>query len=76
MVDEAGLENSQKKEELIREIIQLGRQVSRVMGEYVPDAWMELSLSVAQLKSLFFISKREAPTLKSWPRPCGLPHQM
>jgi DNA-binding MarR family transcriptional regulator len=57
MVDEAGLENSQKKEDLIREIIQLGRQVSRVMGEYVPDAWMELSLSVAQLKSLFFISK-------------------
>jgi len=34
------------------------------MGEYVPDAWMELSLSVAQLKSLFFISKEGSTNFK------------
>jgi DNA-binding MarR family transcriptional regulator len=47
----------QRKEELIGEIIQLQRQVNRALRQGESDVWMELSLTIAQLKSLFFISK-------------------
>ena len=40
---------------LIKEIIQLQQQLSKAMGQYAPEAWMDLSLTIGQLKSLFFI---------------------
>ena len=45
-----------KKPELIKEVINLQRQVSRELHQQAPDAWLELSLTIAQLKSLFFIA--------------------
>ncbi|OGN93841.1 MAG: hypothetical protein A2Z75_05415, partial [Chloroflexi bacterium RBG_13_50_10] len=39
---------------LTEEIIRLQR-ISHAMGQYTPEAWMELSLTIGQLKSLFFI---------------------
>jgi DNA-binding MarR family transcriptional regulator len=44
------------KAEMIAEIIQLERQISRALRHDESCVWMELSLSIAQLKSLFFIS--------------------
>jgi len=44
-----------EKTALVREIIELERRVNRVLRQYSPDAWMGLSLTIAQLKSLFFI---------------------
>lgn len=41
---------------LIEKIIQLQRQVNRALRQGELDVWMELSLTIAQLKSLFFIS--------------------
>ena len=46
-----------RKTGLIDEIIQLQRQVNRALRQSELDVWMELSLTIAQLKSLFFISK-------------------
>jgi DNA-binding MarR family transcriptional regulator len=43
------------REKLIEEIVQLQRQVVHTMAQYEPGVWMELSLTIAQLKSLFFI---------------------
>ncbi len=43
------------KAKLIEEIIQLQKQTGRAMGQYTPEAWMDLSLTIGQLKSLFFI---------------------
>jgi DNA-binding MarR family transcriptional regulator len=40
---------------LTEKIIRLQQQVSQVMGQYTPEAWMDLSLTIVQLKSLFFI---------------------
>ncbi|MDY6917708.1 MAG: MarR family transcriptional regulator [Chloroflexota bacterium] len=42
--------------EKIEEVIKLQREVDRVRGQYELDVWMNLSLTIAQLKSLFFIS--------------------
>lgn len=44
-----------EKTELIEEIIRLQRQMGHVMGHYTPQPWMDLSLTIGQLKSLFYI---------------------
>jgi len=48
-----------EKSDLIREIIELERRANRALRQYSPDAWMELSLTTAQLKSLFFIDNED-----------------
>jgi DNA-binding MarR family transcriptional regulator len=40
----------------IAEIIRLYRQVNRYMRQDSPDVWMDLTLTIPQLKSLFFIA--------------------
>jgi MarR family transcriptional regulator, organic hydroperoxide resistance regulator len=47
-----------EKTELIKEIINLHRKVNRILRDYDVDVWMELSLTVPQLKCLFFISNQ------------------
>ena len=42
--------------DLTKEIILLEQRVNDILRQYSLDAWMGLSLSIAQLKSLFFIS--------------------
>lgn len=49
-----------EKAELIKQIIELQQQVNRFLGQYAPEAWMELNLTIAQLKSLFFIASEGA----------------
>jgi DNA-binding MarR family transcriptional regulator len=44
------------KEELVKKIIQLQRKADRARRQYELDIWMTLPLTIAQLKSLFFIS--------------------
>jgi DNA-binding MarR family transcriptional regulator len=43
------------KARLIEEIIQLEQQIDHARGQYVHEAWLDLSLTIGQLKSLFFI---------------------
>jgi DNA-binding MarR family transcriptional regulator len=45
------------REKLTRRIIQLRRQVNRVLRERTLDSWVKLSLTIPQLKSLFYISR-------------------
>jgi DNA-binding MarR family transcriptional regulator len=49
-----------EKAELIKQIIELQQQVNRFLGQYAPEAWMQLNLTIAQLKSLFFIASQGA----------------
>jgi len=44
------------KAELVKQIIELQREVRRALRQYVPNAWMDLNLTIAQLKSLFLIA--------------------
>ncbi len=43
---------------LISDIIELDRQAHRIIRQYSFHAWMELNLTIPQLKSLFFISNQ------------------
>lgn len=45
------------KERLTRRIIELHRRVNRAIRERTPDSWAKLNLTIAQLKSLFYISR-------------------
>ena len=49
-----------EKEELIRGIIELQRKADRARRQNGLDVWMSLTLTRAQLKSLFFISNQES----------------
>ena len=46
------------KTELIKEIVELQRQINRDMREHTLEAWMGLNLTVPQVKSLFFIANQ------------------
>jgi len=43
---------------LITEIIELQRKIDRARRQYELDVWMSLPLTIAQLKSLFFINNQ------------------
>jgi len=52
-----------EKPELIREIIELQWKVNQARTQYEPDVWIGLNVTIAQLKSLFFISHRGTTNL-------------
>jgi DNA-binding MarR family transcriptional regulator len=45
------------REELIRQIIELRRRVNQVIRDRTLDSWVKLSLTIPQLKSLFYVSQ-------------------
>jgi DNA-binding MarR family transcriptional regulator len=47
-----------EKSESIKEIINLHRRINRILRDYDVDVWMDLSLTVPQMKCLFFISNQ------------------
>jgi MarR family transcriptional regulator, organic hydroperoxide resistance regulator len=53
-----------EKTALINEIIELQRQSNRVMGHFAAEPWIELGLTIAQLKSLFYIVDKEKTSFK------------
>ncbi|MBN1190819.1 MAG: MarR family transcriptional regulator [Dehalococcoidales bacterium] len=53
-----------EKAELINQIIDLQRQTNKVMGHFAAEPWIELGLTIAQLKSLFFIVDKEKTSFK------------
>ncbi len=50
---------------LIREIVELEQRLSRVMRQHQPEVWMDLNLTIAQLKSVFFIANRGSINLRT-----------
>ncbi len=45
--------------QLIKEIVELQRRINRDMRQHTLDAWMDLNLTIPQLKSLFFIANQQ-----------------
>ncbi|MDO8692024.1 MAG: MarR family transcriptional regulator [Dehalococcoidia bacterium] len=50
------------KAQVIAEVVDLWRRTSRSLRQQSPEAWLGLSLTIAQLKSLFFISNAGSTT--------------
>jgi DNA-binding MarR family transcriptional regulator len=43
------------KSQLVQEIVELQRQVGRIIGQHVPSIWIDSGLTLTQLRSLFLI---------------------
>ncbi len=52
------------KKEQIKEIVALQQQADQILGQFSPEPWIELNLTLAQLKSLFFIAAKEKTNFK------------
>jgi DNA-binding MarR family transcriptional regulator len=61
-----------EKAELVEQIIELQRQVRRALRGYVPEAWMNLNLTIPQLKSLFLIAREGSMNTKSLAKELGV----
>ena len=53
-----------EKAELISEAIELQRRLTQLLGRQAIDVWMNLNLTIAQLKSLFFIASEGSTNLR------------
>jgi DNA-binding MarR family transcriptional regulator len=51
------------REELIARIIEAQRRMNRVIRDPTLDSWVKLNLTIAQLKSLFYISRHRRVNL-------------
>jgi MarR family transcriptional regulator, organic hydroperoxide resistance regulator len=53
-----------KNAKLINEIITLQQESNRILGKFSAEPWIDLSLTIAQLKCLFFIDAKEKTNFK------------
>ena len=56
------------KEEKINEIISIQHQLARGLAPYAFESWCKLDMTLAQLKSLFIITSKEATNFRSLAR--------
>jgi DNA-binding MarR family transcriptional regulator len=55
---------TKSKAELVHEVVELDREVRRALHQHAADAWMDLDLTVPQLKTLFFIDRQGTTNTK------------
>jgi DNA-binding MarR family transcriptional regulator len=46
------------KSQLVQEVVELERQVGRIIGQHAPSVWIDSGLTLTQLKSLFLIANK------------------
>jgi DNA-binding MarR family transcriptional regulator len=46
------------KSELVQEVVELQRQVGRIIGQHVPSVCIDSGLTITQLRSLFLITNK------------------
>jgi DNA-binding MarR family transcriptional regulator len=46
------------KARLVQEVVELQRQIGRMIGQHAPSVWIDSGLSITQLRSLFLIVNR------------------
>ncbi len=54
-----------EKEERILQIIELQRQMNRIIRERTLDTWVNLSLTIPQLKCLFYVARHRKVNLSA-----------
>jgi DNA-binding MarR family transcriptional regulator len=64
--------DSMEKKELIKEILSLQQQTDKLIKQFEPEPWIELNLTLAQLKSLFFITAKGKTNFKKLAEALGV----
>lgn len=52
------------KSELVQEVVELQRQVSRIIGQHAPSVWINSGLTLTQLRSLFLIVDKRSTNFR------------
>jgi DNA-binding MarR family transcriptional regulator len=60
------------KAKLIKGIVELQRQAGRILGQYAASVWIDSGLTLAQLKSLFLITKKGSTNFKKLAEALGV----
>ncbi|HSW58293.1 MAG TPA: MarR family transcriptional regulator [Dehalococcoidales bacterium] len=60
------------KKQLIDEVMALQQQTDLILRQFEPQPWIELNLTLAQLKSLFFIASKEKTNFKKLAEALGV----
>jgi DNA-binding MarR family transcriptional regulator len=52
------------KARLVQEVVELQRQIGRMIGQHAPSVWIDSGLTITQLRSLFLIVNRGSTNFK------------
>ena len=60
------------KLQLIQEIVELERQVGRIIGQHAHSIWIDSGLTLTQLKSLFLIANKRSTNFRKLAKALGV----
>jgi DNA-binding MarR family transcriptional regulator len=60
------------KLELVQEVVELQRQVGRIVGQHAPSIWIESGLTLTQLRSLFLIVNKGSTNFRKLAEALGV----
>lgn len=60
------------KSELVQEVVELQRQVGRIVGQHVPTVWIDSGLTITQLRSLFLIANKGRTNFRKLAKALGV----
>ena len=60
------------KSQLIREIVELERQVGRIIGQHAHIIWIDSGLTLTQLRSLFLIANKGSTNFRKLAKALGV----
>jgi DNA-binding MarR family transcriptional regulator len=57
-------ETKMEKKELVREVLAIHSRVDHEVRHFAPEPWIDLKMTIAQLKSMFFIASKGSTNFK------------
>jgi DNA-binding MarR family transcriptional regulator len=60
------------KSQLIQEVVELERQIGRIIGQHAPSVWIDSGLTPAQLRSLFLIANKGSTNFRKLAEALGV----
>jgi DNA-binding MarR family transcriptional regulator len=63
---------SMDKSQLVQEVVDLQRQVGRIIGQHVPSVWIDSGLTLTQLRSLFLIANKGSTNFRKLAEALGV----
>lgn len=63
---------SNDKSQLVREVVELQRQLGRMIGQHAPSVWIDSGLTITQLRSLFLIVNKGSTNFRKLAEALGV----
>lgn len=60
------------KSQLVQKVVELQREVGRIIGQHVPSVWIDSGLTITQLRSLFLIANKGSTNFRKLAEALGV----